>query len=253
MINFGTTVIFEHIEYAIPLIFIAAFVRAYAGFGFAAISIVGLNIIWPPYISVPVILLIDLICGISLIPGAYKQVDKQTLINLFSGALLGAPLGICFLLYIPELWFKISISLFVLALCVRMALLRKKAEKPLTARNNKLIGGASAAITAAASVGGPPLVIYLLGSNLRPEKQRALLIVFLAATSLLSIAMMLLTGIATSEIVIPALLLLLPAFAGIYLGHRFFNYSQPKSFRPIAIPILTVMAISSLAINFNQI
>ncbi|EAR61616.1 hypothetical protein MED92_13216 [Oceanospirillum sp. MED92] len=247
----GRTVITQNIEYAIPLIFCASVIRAYTGFGFAAFAIIGLNLLWPPQVSVPVILLIDLICGCWLIPQAIQHADRSLLKQLASGAIIGAPLGLLVLIWMPELWIKVATSVLVLYMSINLALQHSKDLRILSPVKNIIMGTVSGAITAAASVGGPPLVAYLTGCSLRPQQQRSVLIIFFAISTIFSLLLMGFTGLISTQVLYAVVLLILPALAGAYLGNRLFHFRQPKSFRPLVTPMLALLALVSLILNLN--
>ena len=189
MADFSSLTTIEHLELAALLVTLAALVRGYTGFGFAAIAITGLNLIWPPQLSVPVILLLDLIGTLGLLPGAWRQADRGLSVRLGQGALLGIPLGLTLLIQLPETWLKLVISLGVLSMT--LLLIRRprhtRREYPLLTR---LVGAASGAFTAAASVGGLPVVCYLLTTPLPAAVQRASMVIFLAATDVLALVLL---------------------------------------------------------------
>lgn len=236
-----------HFELAILLVFIAAVVRGYTGFGFAAIAIAGMNLIWPPQISVPVVLMLDFVGTIGMIPRAWHDADKPITRRLFTGALFGIPLGLTILVQVPDTLLKLVISgsILLMTLLLRKPL-RSQQEIP---RLSLLMGGIAGAFTAAASIGGLPIVCYLLTTSLNTRAQRATLVLFLSAIGLLSLLLMMIAGLVGTELLLPALMLLLPTLAGMRLGHWAFERKTPQSFRPVALPILVLLSVSSLGFS----
>ncbi|ODC03054.1 hypothetical protein BFW38_05330 [Terasakiispira papahanaumokuakeensis] len=229
-----------HLHWAIWPVLLAAFIRGYTGFGFAAIAISGLNLIWPPQTSVPIILLLDLIGTLKLLTAAWPGADKGIITRLSSGALIGIPLGLTLLIQVPEQPLKLMISLTVLAMA--LLLMRHpltRTEKPYQTRFTGIISGA---FTAAASIGGLPVVCYLLTQSISPARQRSTLIIFLALTDLVVLLLLALNGLLTSALLLPTLLLCLPTWCGVSLGQAVFNRWHPRSFRPIALPLLGLLA-----------
>lgn len=242
----------QHLELACLLVLLAALVRGYTGFGFAAIAITGLNLIWPPRLSVPVILLLDLIGTVGLLRSAWPDSDRGVMGRFGSGALLGVPLGLTLLIQLPDTLLKIAISAGVLVmtlLLLRRPVVSRSEHRWLT----RLMGGVSGAFTAAASVGGLPIVCYLLTTPLSPRVQRATMVIFLAATDLLALLLFGLGGIIEPGLIGPVLALLLPTLIGVQLGRYAFERLRPSSFHPVALPVLALLSISGLGAGLYQL
>lgn len=234
-----------HQELAMLLVFIAALVRGYTGFGFAAIAISGLSLIWPAQVSVPVILIIDAIGAIGMLSSAWKSADRTLLKHLSIGAIIGMPLGLTVLIQVPDPILKFIISIAILGMALWILFVRNlkiKASQWQTCG----IGGISGAFTAAASVGGLPIVCYLLMTAHVAQVQRATMVIFLSGTDLISIGLMAGSGVVTYALLQPILLLLIPAVIGVQGGQWLFHRKPPLSFRPIALPVLMLLSSTSL-------
>ncbi|MGJ8646903.1 MAG: sulfite exporter TauE/SafE family protein [Marinomonas colpomeniae] len=241
-----------HLELAILLVFIAALVRGYTGFGFAAIAISGLSLIWPAQISVPVILILDLIGSIGLLKNAWKHADRKLLKNLGIGAIVGIPVGLLILIEVPDPILKFSISVSILI----MAFWLLRSHIPNLSPSNwltQMIGSLSGGFTAAASVGGLPVVCYLLMTAHAAQIQRATLVIFLSTTDLVSVGLMAASDVISFALLQPVLLLLVPCLIGVQCGQWLFNRKPPQSFRPIALPVLIVLSTISLYYSSTQI
>ena len=241
-----------HPELAILLVLIAALVRGYTGFGFAAIAISGLSLIWPAQMIVPIILIIDFLASVSMLRSAWAFADKKLLKNLSLGAVTGIPLGLTVLIQVPDdmLKFVISSAILVMALwilCARNIQLRPSQWQP------RIIGSISGAFTAAASVGGLPIVCYLLMTAHVAQVQRATMVIFLSATDFVSIGLMAASGIVTTTLLMPTLLLIIPTLIGVQCGQWLFHRKPPQSFRPVALPILMLLSMISLYASSQQI
>ncbi|RBO78545.1 sulfite exporter TauE/SafE family protein [Marinomonas aquiplantarum] len=237
-----------HFEFAMLLIFMAAIIRGYTGFGFAAIAISGLSFIWPAKVSVPVILILDLICSIGLIRKAWRYANIDLLKQLSIGAFIGIPIGLVILIKVPDQLLKLSVSLSVLAMSIWLL---KPHSNHLTPNKwlTRMIGSISGGFTAAASIGGLPVVCYLLLTPYVAHVQRATLVLFLSATDLASVALMVANKVINISLWLPTLILLGPAFVGVLVGQWLFHRNPPKSFRHIALPVL--ISLSALSLYFN--
>lgn len=242
----------DNLAWALVPVFIAALVRGYTGFGFAAVAITGLNLIWPPQQSVPVILILDVIGTLGLLRGAWPDADRGVMLRLGSGALVGIPLGLTLLIQLPELALKLGISAAVLVMT--LMLLRKTAkrrsERTLVTR---FIGLISGSFTAAASVGGLPIVSYLLSMPLNARAQRATMVIFLAGIDLLALLLLWISGVIDAGIWTPIPALLLPTWLGVQLGQMAFQRRRPSSFHPVAVPVLVMLSLSGLGTGLYQL
>lgn len=228
------------LHWAIWPVLLAAFIRGYTGFGFAAIAISGLNLIWPPQTSVPVILLLDLIGTLKLLPSAWPGADKGMISRLSSGALIGIPMGLILLIQVPEHPLKLVISLAILSMT--LLLLRHTVTRAEVPRLTQLTGLVSGTLTAAASIGGLPVVCYLLTQSISPQRQRSTLIIFLTLTDLIVLSLLIINDLLTLSLLLPTLLLCLPTWCGVSMGQAAFERWRPRSFRPVALPLLALLA-----------
>ena len=247
-----TTYLNPDLGWAMLLILGAAVVRGYTGFGFAAIAITGLNLVWSPQISVPVILLLDLIGSVGLLRSAWPESDRGLISRLSTGALIGIPLGLTLLIQLPETVLKLAINTGVLILTLILFFRPHRAarEYPWLTR---AAGGISGAFTAAASIGGLPVVCYLMSTPLDARSQRASMVIFLAATDLVALMLMTGSGLLGLHLVLPILLLLLPTLLGVHLGKIAFHHFRPKSFHPVALPILAALSVSGLWLSLRTL
>lgn len=240
------------LAWAMVLIFGAALVRGYTGFGFAAVAITGLNLVWPPQISVPVILLLDLIGAAGLLGSAWPDSDRALIRRMASGALIGIPLGLTLLIQLPETLLKLIINAGVLVMTLILFVRpgRASREYPWLTR---IAGGISGAFTAAASIGGLPIVCYLMSTPLDARSQRASMVIFLAATDLVVLVLLATSGLLGLQLLLPILLLLLPTLLGVHLGKIAFHHFRPKSFHPVALPILAALSVSGLWLSLRTL
>jgi hypothetical protein len=164
--------------------------------------------------------------------------------------LIGIPLGLTLLVQVSDTSLKVFISFVVLGFAL-ILLFHPSAQMrdSLFLKSQTLMGTVSGAFTAAASVGGLPVVCYLMATRLTPTQQRASMIIFLSGSSGLSLLAMASTGILSTDLFLPVLLLILPALIGVQIGHIFFLKRPPISFRPIVLPLLMVLSSCSLGLN----
>ncbi|MGB5447116.1 MAG: sulfite exporter TauE/SafE family protein [Psychromonas sp.] len=232
----------EQIWLAIPIVMFAGVVRGFSGFGFAAISVVGLNFFLEPQQSVAVVLCLDVLCSVNLWRPALKQADIATLKNLIFGSLLGIPIGYCFLLLIPAEILKLLICLSILGL----SLLLFSEFRPFNASKTSTkigFGLASGAGTASASVGGPMILYYMLSSSLSTSSQRATMILFFIASEMVAVIGLIAGGVADSTLPKAILILVIPTLIAGHFGQLLFKRKPPLSLKSFALPIMIAVAL----------
>ncbi|WP_432454859.1 MULTISPECIES: sulfite exporter TauE/SafE family protein [unclassified Agarivorans] len=242
----------DSIGLMVPVVMLAAFVRGFTGFGFAAIAIIGMNLFFTPQQSVPVILSLDLLCSLSLWSQARRQADYSSLKKLMFGSLLGIPLGLGLLILLPAELLKLSICVFILLFSLFLAcnIRFPHMDKPLTA---VLFGFLSGAGTASASVGGPMVVCYMLSSPLKPQTQRATMILFFIVSELLSVLGLIVSGVFNWQVLSHIGILLLPTMLAVKIGQTAFNRWPPRSFKHIALPVMVLVALLGMGASVEKI
>jgi len=242
--QFATTL--PHFGWAALLVFIAALVRGYTGFGFTAVAIAGLNLIWPVHSSVPIILVLDFVASAALLRKGWRGVDSILLRGLAIGALAGMPVGLVLLALVPDNLLKFGISA-MLILCVLFLLLpRFKPQPPDSTSASGIAGFFSGVTGVAGAAGGLPVVCYLLYRNTPARTQHATLLVFLTGSALVALLTVLLAQPPATPVFAPAALLLPPTLVGLWLGFALFTLKTPRRPKLIAVPLLLALASGSL-------
>ncbi|WP_435235054.1 sulfite exporter TauE/SafE family protein [Psychromonas sp. PT13] len=231
----------EQIWLTIPVVIFAGIVRGFSGFGFAAIAVVGLNLVLTPQQSVALVLSLDLICSINLFKMARQQADIDTLKKLIFGAILGIPIGYCILQLIPAEILKLLICICILGLSL-LLLSEFNPFNPKKLKTKIGFGLASGAGTASASVGGPMIVYYMLSSGLNTTTQRATMILFFITSELLAICTLIIGGTVDSTVLKGVLILILPTIIAVQYGQVLFKKKPPQSLKSFALPVMMIVA-----------
>jgi uncharacterized membrane protein YfcA len=74
---------------AIAIVFLAAFVRGYSGFGFSLLAITALSLLYTPATIILSIFLLEIAASIHLLPGLWRDVHWRSLIPLVPVRVLG--------------------------------------------------------------------------------------------------------------------------------------------------------------------
>jgi uncharacterized protein len=228
------------------VIFLAAIVRGYSGFGFSLLSISALTLIFSPAEIVPSIFFLEVAASIHLLPGVWKDIHWKSLVPLIVGCFIATPFGVWLLANVPAQPMQIAIALFVLASVGLMAVGFALKHMPGTLAS-AAAGAASGLANGAFGIGGPPVVLFFFASPAGAAVGRASVIAFFLATDIIGLANQSLHGLVTREVLLRAALFLPLLVAGIWVGSRSFKSANPQTFRKWVLAILALLALLVLA------
>ena len=86
---------------ATPGIFLASLLRGFTGFGFGLAAVPLLSLALPPARAVPLVVLLQVVIGLSDLRAAWRVCDRRAIRDLMPGSLLGIPVGLAILAYLP--------------------------------------------------------------------------------------------------------------------------------------------------------
>ncbi len=240
----------ENVLILMMVVFFAAFIRGYSGFGFAAFAVVGLNFFLSPQQSIPIVLGLDVICSAPLLKQAMRQADIPTLKRLTLGAVIGTPIGLALLLLVPGEILKILICITILIFSAFLILnIRiKNTDKTPAKYGFGLLAGTG---TSAASIGGPIVVCYMLSSSLTATVQRATMIMFFIISESVSLGGLFMSNLIDLEVIKLIAILLIPSLIAVRVGQYFFNKKPPKSLKHFALPIISTVAILGISASIH--
>jgi uncharacterized membrane protein YfcA len=230
---------------AAGIIFLAAIVRGYSGFGFSLLSITALSLIFSPAEIIPSIFLLEIAASLHLLPGIWREVHWRSLMPLMTGALIGTPVGVAALSRLAEAPMTVALAIFVLG--ATLLLWRGFALKSMPGTPASLaIGTAAGAANGAFGIGGPPVILFYFASPAGHAAGRASLIAYFLMTDIAGLVFMSGEGLVTWDSAIRALIFLPPLVAGVWLGARSFKGTDPARFRRIVLAVLAVLALITL-------
>lgn len=224
------------------LIFLAAVVRGYSGFGFSLLAITSLSLILPPAQVIPAIFLLEVAASLHLLPSIWKDVHWASLRVLMLGALVGTPIGVYALANVPQAQMTLALAGFVLAataLLWRGFSLRSMPSAPATLA----VGAATGLANGAFGMGGPPVVLFYFSSPAGHAAGRASLIAYFLFTDVVGLGFLSREALVTRQSGLLAVIFLPALVAGIWLGSRSFKSADPQRFRRIVLVILAGLAV----------
>jgi uncharacterized protein len=234
---------FPTLAFALTVIFIAAIVRGFSGFGFSLLTVTALSLVYEPAKIVPSIFLLEIAASIHLLPSIWKDVHWRSLLPLTIGCLIATPIGVWLLANVPAPPMQIAMAVFVFVAVVLMWRGFALKSMPGTAASTAA-GAASGFANGAFGIGGPPVVLFYFASPAGNIAGRASLIAFFLFTDVIGLANQSVHGLITRDAVLRALWFLPPLIVGVWIGARGFKGADPEKFRKVVLGLLAVMAVA---------
>jgi len=230
---------------ALIIVFLAAIVRGYTGFGFSALVVASLTLFLPPAEVIPVVLLMEIVASIGMLPSVWKDVRWKAISILLIGIVIGAPLGVYLLGNVSEVLARIIISIIILV--ASAALLwgysfKGSGNAPTTVGTGVLAG----IVNGIGAAGGLPIVLFFLASGAAAAATRASLVALIFAIDAYTTVLTVSSGLVDSVTLKRLAIFLLPLLLGVLVGSRQFIRANPESFKRLTLALLIVLALVGL-------
>lgn len=231
---------------AIAIVFLAAIVRGYSGFGFSLLAITALSLIYSPAEIIPSIFLLEIAASLHLLPGLWRDIHWRSLVPLVIGTGIGTPIGLIFLTSVPPAPMQIALGLFVIA--VTCLLWLGFALKTMPGNIASTSAGLAAGVANGAfGIGGPPVILFYFASPAGNIVGRATLVAYFLLTDAIGLVFLARENLVTTDSLFRTLTFLPALLAGVWLGARSFRSADPAVFRKWVLAILAVLAIITAA------
>lgn len=222
-------------------VFVSAFLRCMAGFGFALAAVPLLSLMMPPIEAVTLAVLMQILIGIPEVYLLHADAHRPTLLRLILGSLLGTPIGIAAIVALNP-----DVARVLIAVAILAGLLVLTQPKTATVHPSNglafIAGMASGTFSGLAAMPGPPAVTYYLSAGTTPDQTRASLLLFFLVVSLIAAPGLALSG-GINQHTLLLLLLSLPALAiGAWCGTEMFKRLNNDQYRRIAISLMALSA-----------
>lgn len=227
--------------------FVAGLMRGFAGFGSALTIVPVTSAVAGPLVAVPAVVLMHIVTGAQLLPGALRAVDWGRAWPLSLAGVAAVPVGAWLLVSQDPEHIRRGISLLIIVFAVLML----RGWRYTGRINNWVttaVGGTGGVISGAAMIGGPPVVMFLLAGPHRAAQNRGTIIMYFQFTQLAAIAMYWIEGILVWDIVWLALLTAPPLMLGMLGGQWLFGRASDEAFRRVALLFLLAVGVTTLAI-----
>ncbi len=225
-------------------IFLGTVLRGITGFGFSMLMIIVMTFFMTPAKATAYILLWEILASIVHLPFVWRQVHWRTLSWLCLGVLIGTPLGVASLLYIPPniMTFLINLTVVIISLImlrgVRLTRILKLGEVVGTGFISGIINGASAN-------GGPPVILMFFSSPTGAAVGRASVIAYFLFTDMWATAIFVQQGMTDLDTLWGALLLLPVLTLGLWIGSKLYGKIHEEKLKIFAIKLLLATSLIS--------
>jgi len=226
---------------AIAIVFLAAIVRGYSGFGFSLLAITALSLIYSPAEIIPSIFLLEIAASLHLLPGLWRDIHWRSLIPLVIGTSIGTPLGLMFLTSVPAAPMQIALGLFVFVVTFLLWIGFALKAMPGTIVSSTA-GLAAGVANGAFGIGGPPVILFYFASPAGNFVGRATLVAYFLLTDAIGLAFLARESLVTPDSLFRTLTFLPALLAGVWLGARSFKNADPVVFRKWVLALLGLLA-----------
>lgn len=231
---------------AIIIVFLAAIVRGYSGFGFSLLAITALSLLYAPAVIIPSVFLLEIAASIHLLPGLWREIHWRSLVPLVIGTGIGTPIGLTFLTSVPAAPMQIALGLFVFA--VTCLLWIGFALKTMPGNIISSTAGLAAGVANGAfGIGGPPVILFYFASPAGNIVGRATLVAYFLMTDAIGLAFLSRENLVTIDVLLRTLIFLPALLAGVWLGARSFKNADPLVFRKWVLALLGLLAMITAA------
>lgn len=234
---------------AVAVVFVGGFLRGFVGFGSALVIVPVLALAFTPKLAVVIFSIMDLPGIVQLLPTAVRHCARKTVLPMILALLAGIPVGVYALTTVDTESMRIVISVLVLMMVGMLALNTRIvfATGTKTSMTGGVVGGI---IQGMAGIGGPPIVALLLSRGDGPDTTRGNVVVMTSSLIIASIPVFWFFGLISARSLILGGLAAPIYLLATYLGSRYFRTGGSGIYRGMALLILALTAISTLALGF---
>jgi len=225
-------------------LFVAAFVRGYSGFGFAALVVSAASLVTDPLHFVPVVIMADVFLTVRQARQIRPDIDWRRAGLLFAGCAIGVPLGVRGVAAIGPDMARALISLFILTMCAVLLRGWRFAHTPGAGPHGAV--GVISGLANGAAVGGLPVAAFFAAQTIPAATFRATVVAYFTLMDLWTLPNMALSGLITRDTFLATLIAMPILLLGLAAGSRRFLHANPTEFRRFAILLLAVLSLFAL-------
>ncbi|MBX9592438.1 MAG: sulfite exporter TauE/SafE family protein [Hyphomonadaceae bacterium] len=221
--------------------------RGITGFGGAMLMTPPLGILLGPVPAVVISLGLEAIAALIMVPAVHKDLPLRQFSLLIVPACLAIPVGTQVLVGVDAVLARRMIGAMVVISSLAMLTgLRYAREAPSSM--SVAIGSLAGVLLGATGIGAPPVVLFLLSGPSPIQNTRAILTVFISATSLIGFISLYMSGAVTTRLVAGTAALAACYLGTTWLGMKAFTRLTDRGVRTIALCMMLAMGGTALLI-----
>ena len=230
------------IYFVIFTVFIASIIRGFNGFGFSATCISGFSFILPAIEIIPIILILEVLISIFMIPYIRNKIDWNLIIKILIGIIVGSPIGLFLLKYLPPELTHLIICLVIIffAILLMTGYSNQKINNNYAKISTGFIAGT---INGFSLLGGMPVALFLLVTKIQPAIIRGSLAALFFLTDTYAFVLSFFAGIVDITAIYRTVPLIIVLPIGVYIGDKFFVKSKEKTYRKVVFYFLIFISI----------
>ena len=227
------------------IVFAAALVRGFTGFGLSAVVMALAVFILPPIQLIPMLWFLEMAGSIAMFKGGLADADRPSALRLIIGSAIGLPIGLLITLQLaPETSKALALTLILILAATQLFKLRMPAlASPMGTLATGICAGA---VTGFAGAGGMIIALYALARNLPSRTMRGTLSLYLFGAGAVGIATHLTIGTMDTTAVARGVYFIIPTLIGLYLGRALFLPRLEPFYKPVCLTLL--MGLASLGL-----
>jgi len=231
----------DHFVWLILICFVAGMVRGFSGFALSAVVMAIAVMFLAPITLIPILWFQEMTASLLMVRGGMKDANRRVVTGLVLGSAFGLPIGLSLTQSLPVDTSKlVALSVIVVLAATQLAKLRL----PVLATRPGLWGSGILAgiVTGLAGVGGMVVALYVLASNAPAREMRASLVMFLFASSVISLATLTYFGVMNTESALRGLALAPASALGVIAGKSLFRPAWEPHYKPFCLCLLIGLA-----------
>jgi len=224
------------------IVFLGGLVQGCTGFGNALVIVPVLLLLMPPVQVAPLAMLLSLVNNLIILVEIRRAVEKQLVLPLFFGALIGIPVGVYLLTSLNPAAIKLGVGLIVVLLAVAL-LLGWRWALPPKLHNLLGVGALSGLLGGSTAISGPPVILFF--ANLDKDKRsfRGNLVAYFILLNVGAIAVYFFAGLYTNAVLSGFVRYLLPLLAGTVVGMWLAGRANEQVFKRAVLIAIAAMGV----------
>lgn len=219
----------------IVLVLVASTLQAGTGFGFSIMATPFLLLLFEPHDAIQLNIILSLLISVIMTYKIRSEVNKESLIRLIKGSLIGIFPGMLLFIFLDVRPLKILVSILILA---STALLVAKINVKQTNTKELITGVLSGLLTTSLGMPGPPLLIYFAGAKVDKSILRSTTLAYFVFIYPVSLLLQFSMYSISKGVWLSTLWALPFTVMGIYLGQWVFARLNQQLFEKIIYTLL---------------